>query len=57
MLENLALGTVKLKKFHNKVSYLPSYIGLFFRRNWSFQNIFYSFIDLELHFDLSENEC
>ena len=53
MLENSCLSTVKLKNISKQeVSYLPSHLT----KELKFSKKFFSFIDLELHFDLCENE-
>ena len=51
------LITVKLKNISKQeVSYLPTYSGLYLKRNIFKKKFFTDIIDLGLHFDFCENE-
>ena len=57
MLENPHLSTVKLKNISKQeVSYLPTYSGLYLKKEHFQKKIFTDIIDLGLHFDFCENE-
>ena len=57
MLSTSCLSTEKFKNISKQqVSYLLSHFGLCLKKEYNFQKISHSFIDLRLHFDLFENE-